>query len=80
MLHYLRNGHILFGCCALMAHKNRESYDAFFTGIRDSLPAALRAGPRKFSMDFEQATAISFHGIFPEAEEVYCFFHFSQSL
>ena len=61
-----------------MKHTNRLSYDILFAAVRDNLPVNQRAGPFKYTMDFERLAAQAFMSVFHEAEESDLLIHLNE--
>ena len=77
IIHYDYQGHVVPGVFILMENRRQQTYSEVFEVIRNCLPEGFRGGPGHFSVDFELGAVNAFKELFPESEEVYCFFHFA---
>ena len=79
-VHYEKMGNVLPACYAIMQDRTQDTYIRLFTLIRELLPAGRQNGPSFISMDFELGAMNAFKQCFPNSQEAFCFFHFSQSI
>ena len=62
---------------AIMTNKTRSLYDAVFTKVKALLPETVK--PQLVLSDYEPALMGGLSMIFPAAQIVGCWFHFSQA-
>ena len=76
MLHAEYKAHVLPFMLAIMTGKSRVLYDATFLKMKEHLPDSVQ--PEKVMSDYEQALQGALSEIFPDAEILGCWFHYSQ--